>query len=78
MGNNRDILAQYAKEAEKEVTKVENTYLMGIKKMRNSIRSSDIDLKKFRRNLTTQGNRNNTAGKQIHESDDDGPSSSDL
>ncbi|EFP85455.2 uncharacterized protein PGTG_11811 [Puccinia graminis f. sp. tritici CRL 75-36-700-3] len=78
MGNNRDILAQYSNAAKKRITKVLNTYIMGIKKMRTTICTSDIDLKKFKKNLTTQTGTTNERGDNSCSSDDDEPQSSDM
>ncbi|KAI7949243.1 hypothetical protein MJO28_008064 [Puccinia striiformis f. sp. tritici] len=76
MGTTQDILAQNPKKANKDTVKVTNTYLLGIKKIRTTIRTTDPELKKFKKHLIIQTDFSNNTQRDC--SDDEAPQSDDF
>ncbi|KNF03213.1 hypothetical protein PSTG_03478 [Puccinia striiformis f. sp. tritici PST-78] len=51
MANSRDILVEFPDKADEQMSKIGNTYLLGLSKMKHTICTTDPDLKKYKKHL---------------------------
>ncbi|EFP76793.2 uncharacterized protein PGTG_02254 [Puccinia graminis f. sp. tritici CRL 75-36-700-3] len=76
MANNRDILSQYSNITDKVIKKVDNTYVLGIKKMKKTLAQQGNELVKFKKHIL-HINTENEMG-HADEGDEEEPRSADM
>ncbi|KAA1064355.1 hypothetical protein PGTUg99_018734 [Puccinia graminis f. sp. tritici] len=76
MANNRDIISQYSHSKGQVITKVNNTYVLGIKKMKKTLAQQGNQGAKFKKHLLQITTENDMD--VVNEGEEEEPTSSDI
>jgi hypothetical protein len=76
MANNRDIISQYSNSKDKVITKVDNAYVLGIKKMKKTLAQQGTEVVKFKKHIL-HINTENEIG-HVDDGEEEEPRSSDM